>query len=322
MKSLAAPANRALIATLAVCVLLYVLAAVVFRPTFCSLQVLVNFLADNAFLGIIAVGMTLVIISGGIDLSVGAVMALCSVVLAVLMHNRMDPRVAIMIVLPIGSALGFVMGCIVHHLKMAPFIVTLAGMFLARGLAQTISVESLPIQNHFYDSASRLGIPLPGTSLPITAVIFLVMVGIGVYITVFTPFGRNLYAIGWSEDAALLMGLPVGRTKVLVYTFSGFCASLAAVVYTFYQSSGSAVAGVGLELDAIAVVVIGGTLLTGGAGSVIGTLIGTLIFGIIQTAITFQGTLSSWWTRVFIGFLLLAFILLQKLLSPRERASG
>lgn len=307
--------HKPLLATTVVCLLLYGTGAVLF-PGFSSPQVFANFFADNAFLGIIAVGLTLVIISGGIDLSVGSVMSLCTIMMAVLMQRSgVTPLPAITIALAAGTALGFGMGCIIHFFKLAPFIVTLAGMFFARGLAMMIEMESMPISNDFYTWITDLSVGLGPANISITALIFLGVVAIGIYITGCTPFGRNLYALGGNENAAVLMGLPIGRTKVLVYTFSGFCSALAGVVFTFYQSSGSATAGMGLELDAIAVVVIGGTLLTGGAGYVIGTLLGTLIFGIIQTGIMFQGGLNSWWTKVAVGSLLLIFIVLQRLLS-------
>jgi galactofuranose transport system permease protein len=302
-------------ATALVCALLYT-AASIHYPAFFSLRVLINFFADNSFLGIIAVGMTLVIISGGIDLSVGAVMALCATTIASLItDHHLAPLVTMPIALAIGTGMGLAMGCVVYYLKIEPFIATLAGMFLARGTAEIISPSSIPIENHFYSRLSEMGIPVGAAQIPITAIALLAVVAAGVYIASYTPFGRNLYAIGGDENAATLMGLPVGRTKVLVYTISGFCAALAAIVFTVYQSAGNPVAGMGMELDAIAIVVIGGTLLQGGSGSVFGTLIGTLIFGIIQTGITFQGNLSSWWTKVAIGVLLLLFILLQKALS-------
>lgn len=304
-------------ATIAVCILLYAVAAVLYK-NFATSFVFVNFFADNSFLGIIAVGMTLVIISGGIDLSVGALMALCTVIMAVLMsHWGIDPGVSIAITLVIGTFFGFVMGSVIHYLKLAPFIVTLAGMFLARGLAQIVAMKSVPIQNSFYDRVTEAGLSLGSIFIPLPALILLGMVGLGIYLSTYTPFGRNLYAIGGNEDAALLMGLPIGKTKLLVYAFNGFCAALAGVVLTFYQSAGDASAGVGLELDAIAVVVIGGTLLTGGSGLVMGTLVGTLIYGIIQTGITFQGTLNSSCARVAVGLLLLTFIILQKLISRK-----
>jgi len=141
---------------------------------------------------------------------------------------------------------------------------------------------------------------------------------LAVYLAHFTRFGRNTYAIGGSESSAVLMGLPVARTKMLVYAFSGFCSALGGVVFTFYMLSGYGLHAVGLELDAIAAVVIGGTLLTGGSGYVIGTFFGVLIQGVIQTIITFEGTLSSWWTKMVIGLLLFLFILLQRVFTARS----
>jgi simple sugar transport system permease protein len=156
-----------------------------------------------------------------------------------------------------------------------------------------------------------------GLRLPLPAVIFLVVLAAGIFIARQTPFGRHVYALGGNEPSARLMGLPIGRTKIGVYALSGFCSALAGVVYTIYTSSGNAIAATSLELDAIAAVVVGGTLLSGGVGNVAGTLVGVLIFGIIQTAITFQGTLSSWWTKIAVGVLLLAFILLQRLIQRK-----
>lgn len=307
------------VATAAVCAALYAAGAALY-PGFASLQVFSNFFADNASLGIVAVGMTLVIISGGIDLSVGAVMALCSIVIAVMIGSSgASPALAIGAALCLGALFGITTGCVVHYLRLAPFIVTLAGMFLARGMALIVNIESLPVEGRFYEQVTGFGVPFGGALLTVPAFAFLAVTAVGVYLLAYTPFGRNVYALGGSEDASTLMGLPVGRTRIAVYGLSGFCSGLAGVVFTFYQSAGSPTAGSGMELDAIAVVVIGGTLLTGGAGSAIGTLIGVLIFGIIQTGITFQGTLSSWWTKVAIGVLLLLFVLLQRVLSRGTR---
>jgi simple sugar transport system permease protein len=139
------------------------------------------------------------------------------------------------------------------------------------------------------------------------------VLGIGLYLARATSFGRAVYAIGGNEHSALLMGLPVARTVVLVYTLSGFCSALAGVVFTFYMLSGYGLHAMGLELDAIAAVVIGGTLLSGGVGSLVGTLFGVLILGTLQTLISFDGSLSSWWTRIVIGALLFLFCLLQRL---------
>jgi len=312
------------LSTVAVFALLYGIAAVRYESEgFFSLQVFVNFFGDNSFLGIIAVGMTFVILSGGIDLSVGSMLALSSILMALLMEEAgVPPPVAMVLVLASGTTLGFAMGALVRFFGLPPFIVTLAGMFFARGLGFVLHIESIPIQNGFYRAATTWGLAVAGARVPITALVFVGVVAAGVYLSTRTTFGRNVYAVGGGEEAALLMGVPVGRTKVLVYGLSGFCSALAGIVYTLYGSSGDPRAGIGMELDAIAAVVVGGTLLSGGVGYVVGTLVGVLIFGIIQTGITFEGTLSSWWTRVAIGALLLVFILLQKLFArPAERAA-
>lgn len=287
---------------------------------FFSPQVLLNLLIDNAFLLIVAVGMSFVIISGGIDLSVGAVIALTTMISASLVQQlNWSPIIVIPLVLLIGALLGCGMGAIIHYFKIQPFIVTLAGMFLARGLCYVISIQTITIDNPFYTAMAQTKIRLPGGSfISISVIIALVIVAAAIYIAHYTSFGRNVYAIGGSEQSALLMGLPVAKTKILVYTLSGLCSALAGVVFTFYMLSGYGLHAVGMELDTIAAVVIGGTLLTGGVGYIVGTFFGVMIQGIIQTIISFEGTLSSWWTKIVIGLLLCLFILLQKVLSARQ----
>jgi galactofuranose transport system permease protein len=146
---------------------------------------------------------------------------------------------------------------------------------------------------------------------------FLASVIIATLVAGFTRFGRNVYAIGSNENSARLMGLPIGQTKIAIYALAGFFSALGGVVATFYMQSGNPASFVGLELDAIASVVIGGTLLTGGVGFIPGTLMGVLILGLIQQIIIFNGTLNSWWTKIVIGALLLIFIVLQKFISRR-----
>jgi simple sugar transport system permease protein len=288
---------------------------------FLSLQVFLNFFIDNAFLAVTAIGMTFVILSGGIDLSVGSVIALTTMVSAALVEHRgWSPASVIPLVLAMGSAIGFVMGVVIQYFRVQPFIATLAGMFLARGLCYLISIDSITIENAFYSDVAAFRIPLPfETSITVNVVVALVMLAVAIYLAHFTRFGRTVYAIGGNEQSALLMGLPVARTKVLVYTFNGFCSALAGVVFTFYMLSGYGLHAQGMELDAIAAVVIGGTLLTGGSGYVVGTLFGVLIYGTIQTIISFQGDLSSWWTKIVIGLLLLAFCLLQQAFARTRR---
>ncbi|HEY0479356.1 MAG TPA: galactofuranose ABC transporter, permease protein YjfF [Kofleriaceae bacterium] len=289
---------------------------------FLSLQVFLNFFIDNAFLAVTAIGMTFVILSGGIDLSVGSVIALTTMVSATLVeHHGWSPTLVIPLVLAMGSAIGLVMGLVIHYFRVQSFIVTLAGMFLARGLCYVISIDSITIENSFYTEISSFRIPLPfDTSITANVIVAFVMLAIAVYLAHFTRFGRTVYAIGGNEQSALLMGLPVARTKVLVYTFNGFCSALAGVVFTFYMLSGYGLHAQGMELDAIAAVVIGGTLLTGGSGYVVGTMFGVLIYGTIQTIISFEGSLSSWWTKIVIGLLLLAFCLLQRAFARTRRA--
>jgi len=288
---------------------------------FFSPQVFLNLLIDNGFLLIVGVGMTFVILSGGIDLSVGSVIALTTMVSAALVEqHHWSAAGAIPLVLAIGTAFGAFTGWLITRFRLQPFIVTLAGMFLARGLCYLISIDSISITDAEYTAIARTRIPLFGDAASITvgALLAIVMVVIGIVLAHGTEFGRTVYAIGGSEASAVLMGLPVARTTVLVYTFSGFCSALAGVVFTFYMLSGYGLHAVGLELDAIAAVVIGGTLLTGGFGYVIGTLFGVLILGVIQTLISFDGSLSSWWTRIVIGALLFVSCLLQRLFESRR----
>jgi ribose/xylose/arabinose/galactoside ABC-type transport system permease subunit len=311
--------HRPLLASVLVFVMLYAVATIRYRDeSFFTLQVFINFLVDNSFLGIVAVGMTFVILSGGIDLSVGAGMSLSSIVVGVLiMDCGWPPVLAMPAALLLGALLGAGMGCVIHYAGIKPFIVTLAGMFFARGLGFLIHLESINIDHPQHRSLQMVAIPLWGYhELPITAIVFLLVVLIGAYVARYTTFGRAVYAVGGNEEAALLMGLPIGRTKIAIYALSGFCAALAGCVLTLYLSSGSHIEGVALELDAIAAVVIGGTLLTGGVGSVFGTLIGVLIIGIVITVITtYEGVYSSGLTKVAIGGLLLVFVLLQRVLT-------
>ncbi|WP_214412372.1 galactofuranose ABC transporter, permease protein YjfF [Sphaerisporangium fuscum] len=287
---------------------------------FFSGQVVLNLLIDNAFLLVAAVGATFVILTGGIDLSVGAMVALSTMICASLVQHHGWPIYAVIpLVLAVGAVAGFVMGYVIHHFRIQPFIATLAGMFLARGLCYVISVDSISITDPVFTDLAQARLPLPGgTFVSPSVVIALVVVAAAFYVLHYTRLGRGVYAIGGGEQSALLMGLPVARIKITVYTVSGLCSALAGVLLTFYMLSGYSLHAVGMELDAIAAVVIGGTLLTGGSGYVLGTLLGVLVLGLMQTIISFQGTLSSWWTKIVIGILLCVFILLQRLIGTRK----
>lgn len=301
--------------TIGLFVLFYTLAALRYTGIG-TVQVFSNLLIDNAFLFISAIGMTFVILSGGIDLSVAAVIAFTSILSAALLEQAMlSPVIVIPLVLLIGALFGAAMGALIHYFAIPPFIATLAGMFLARGACFLISIYAIPIENAFYRAVAQYQIRLPiGGFISINVVIALLMLVVAIYILHYTRFGRTVYAIGGNEQSALLMGLPVARTKVLIYALNGFCSALAGVVYSFYMLSGYGLYANGFELDIIAAVVIGGTLLSGGFGYVIGTFFGVLIQGLIQVVITFDGTLNSWWTRIVVGVLTLFFIGMQRFL--------
>ena len=301
--------------TCALFVVLFGIGAIQFDG-FGSSRVLFNLLSDNAFLIIAAVGMTFVILSGGIDLSVGAVIALTGVICSVLISKyQWHPLVVFPVVLIGGTAFGAIMGAIIHYYKMQPFIVTLAGMFFARGLASVISEESIPIEHEFYNQVAEFGFMLPGDAwIGTSTIICLLVLFVAIIIAHYTRFGGRVYAVGGDANSAALMGIPLAQTTIRIYAISAFLATLAGIVYSFYTFSGYSLAAVGVELDAIAAVVIGGTLLTGGYGYMFGTLMGVLIMGVVQTYISFDGTLSSWWTKIVIGLLLFCFIALQQLL--------
>ena len=289
-------------------------------PGFLSVQVVCNLLIDNAYLVVIAVGMTFVILSGGIDLSVGSVLALSTLIAAWLLQvAHWPPLLVIACVLLLGAAFGGAMGALIHYFRLQPFIVTLGGMFLARGLCYLISIDAITIDDPLFVAMSRTQLPVAGGFVSPGVAIALAMLALAAWGAHYSAFGRAVVAVGGNEQSALMMGLAVGRTKVLVYALSGVCAALGGVLFAFYMLSGYALHAQGAELDAIAAVVIGGTLLAGGYGYVAGALSGVLVLGAIQTLIAFDGTLSSWWTKIVIGALLLAFCLVQRLLATNKK---
>jgi len=314
--------NLPVLVTLGLFIIMFALGSIAFRGFF-SPQNFLNLFIDNAYLLILAVGMTFVIISGGIDLSVGSMLALSGMVSSYLLEKaHMSPLFVIPIVLLMGVALGLFMGYLIQTFDLPPFIITLAGLYLARGLCYVVSLFTIAVQNPFFESVAHAQVKIIGDNfLSAGALIAIAVVLIGFFVSRYTKFGRTVYAIGGSEQSAILMGLPVARTKIAIYALSGFCAALAGIVFTFYTLSGYGLNGSGMELDTIASVVIGGTLLTGGVGNIFGSLLGVLVYGIIQVLVVFQGTLNSWWTRIVIGFLVFVFCLLQRLFESRKPTS-
>jgi len=316
-----------LLATAALACAAYLLGAILY-PGMRDPQVFFNILSSNSYLLISAVGMTLVILSGGIDLSVSGVVALTTVATAALLRDGTNPWLVVLLMLLMGMALGAIMGGFIAYLRVQPFIATLAGMWFARGMCFFISDDAIAIHHPFMRILALTRLLIPGLSDPATqrgdfitimTVISFLVLGVVALMAQFTKFGRSLYAIGGDEQSARLMGLAVPTTKVLVYTFNGLCSALAGIVLAAFVASGHGLYASGFELRAIAAVVMGGTSLAGGSGYVLGTLFGVLILGITQTLIQFNGSLSSWWTNIVIGLLTFLFIAVQSVLAARRK---
>jgi simple sugar transport system permease protein len=286
---------------------------------FISPLVMSNLLIDNSYIVVLAVGMTFVILTGGIDLSVGAVVALSGVLGARMFAAGYPALITIPLMVIIGTLIGLIVGVMVLIFDVQPFIATLAAMFLARGLSFILAPESIPIRA---DSITALGTAryfLGEWVITPSGIISLIMLAGAFVMLHYTRFGRTIYAIGEDEASAELMGLRVARTKLLVYVLSGTCSGVAGLLFAISTRAGYSRNGIGMELTAIAAVVIGGTILTGGSGYVLGSFLGVLALGLIQTMITFEGTLSSWWTSIFIGALLFVFVILQRVVVIQRK---
>jgi simple sugar transport system permease protein len=282
-------------------------------------RVISSLLLDNAYLFILAVGMTFVILTGGIDLSVGAVMAFTGMFGASLLRDGMPSAAVVPIMLLLGATFGLAIGILVQYFDVQPFIASLAAMFAARGLAFMVSLDSIKVEDPtiLWLQSTRIQAGVGSWYITPTGIIALLAVAVAALVLAYTRFGRTIYAIGGNEQSARLMGLPVVRTKLLAYVVSGVCAGLAGVVFTAYTGASYPLNGMGTELDTIAAVVIGGTLLTGGSGYVVGSMIGVFVYGTIKTVISFLGADQSW-TRISIGALLLTFVVVQRIIVARS----
>lgn len=314
-------------ATIILFVIAYVVSAI-YLPGMRDKQVFLNLFNQSPYLLVSVVGETLVVISGGIDLSVAGIVPLVTTASAALLRIGWNPWMTMLLMLAIGAAMGAMMGYFITYMKVQPFIATLAGLWIGRGLAYTISNNSIAINNRTYELLSRTKILIPGLSdvvaqkgayitpsVVLAVLVFVVMI----YVAQYTRFGRTIYSMGGkngaNEQSARLIGLPVNRTKMFVYTLNGFLSALAGILLSIYTGSGHGAYGNGLEMTVIAAVVIGGTALTGGEGYVFGAVFGTLITILIQTIIQIQGTLISWWTLIVIGLITLFFIGMQAFFS-------
>lgn len=282
-----------------------------------------NLLSDYAPVGIAAVGATLVIISGGIDLSVGSAVVFSSVLCSHLVaREEWHPLCAMAAGVTCGGVMGATMGLLIAGLELPAFMVTLAGMFAIRAAAFLVEDESLAAGHAFATWVHReWKAPIwGGAALEARAALMLLVFASGWTIAVRTRLGRRIHAVGGQEGAAMMMGVPVKRTKILTYTIAGMCAGLAGWVMYLYQGAGDPTAGLGLELTVIAAVVLGGTPLSGGQGTVAGTFIGVMILGVIRMIINYEGNLNAAWTSVATGALLLAFVCLQRLILQGGKA--
>lgn len=317
--------NGPLLTTIGVFLMVFYIGGILY-PAMRRPQVFFNLFINDSSLLLVAIGMTMVILSGGggIDLSVGGVIALTSTASAALLRSGVSPYIVMPLMIVMGIAFGAFMGWIIQTLKVQPFIATLMGLYFTRGLAYIISLTSVTITDPLYKqlALTPIYIPfLPNTYVYPTTLVGPIVLLLAIYLSFYTRFGRTLYAMGNNEQSALLMGLSVGRTKIAVYAFSGFCSALAGIVFSMSLLAGYGQFATGMELDAIAAVVIGGTSLSGGVGNVIGTLFGVLIHGTIVSILQFNGTLSSWWTRIGVGILTLIFIGVQSLFYVRKKHS-
>jgi len=301
-----------LLATIAVFAALYI-AGGMFYPRIFSSLVFGHLLADNAFIIIAAIGVTFVIISGGIDLSIGSMIGFVGVAMASLIQAGWDPVLVLVLVLVFGLLYGAFQGFIIDFCDIQPFIATLSGLFLLRGACFMVNLNSTPIRSPFVSWFNNIYVDLPGGGfLTGGALVMLFMLALAIVIAHYTRFGTNVYAMGGDRPSAILMGMPMRRTTVMIYALAGFYSAVAGVIYAMNTSSGYPLAGNTLELSAIAASVLGGTMLTGGVGLVVGALFGGMILALISTIIIFNGSLNGAWIMIATGFLLFAFIVIQR----------
>ncbi len=322
--------NFLLFVTIVLFILMYIIGIILFHSKgFGRMQTFLNMLIDNAGLLIASAGMTVILITGGIDISIGSVVGLVCMMLAYSMQILgMNAWLSIALVLAFGLLFGAVQGFLIAYLKLQPFIVTLAGMFFCRGLTAMISANQIAITKNetFLGIANKnINVLIGATTnkrgvkmypfVHPSVIIALVVIVIIWFMLRYTKFGRNLFAVGGNENSALLMGVNVRKTKFCAYVLNGFLASFAGFVFCLNTCSGFVEQAKGFEMEAISSAVIGGTLLTGGVGTVVGSFFGVLIKATIETYIRCEGTLSSWWNKIVLSALLCFFIVLQSIFT-------
>ena len=332
------PSNTTLLLTITICSFfaMYLLAMVIWGGGFLNPQQFLDLFNNNAYLILVACGLTIVMITGGIDISVGGTIALITMTTVVYMRDHNGGVLsAVLISLGIGLAMGLVQGTLVSYLKIQPFIVTLAGMFFTRGMTTIVSKEPVTAKNAAFIAIKEAHLKIPGLGryakngnfipayIEIGVVIALVVVILLWATLKWTRFGRNLYAVGGNNESALMLGINVQKTQFFAYVLCGLLAGIGGLVYLLHTGAGNASNATQAEMQAIASSIIGGTLLSGGVGSVIGTLFGVMSLKTINNIVVASGLREPYWQSITTGLMLCFFILLQSvILASRKKKLG
>lgn len=324
--------NLLLMITVIVFFAMYIGAILFQGKGFLKPQTFFNMLNANAALIITSCGMSIVMITGGIDISVGGVAALVSMCCAVYLdYQGGNVFGAVMIALGIGLAFGLVQGFLVAYLDIQPFIVSLAGMFFARGMTTIVNTNPFNVANEAFVALKETRIVVPGMGsvnklgkyvdayVEIGVVVALLVVLILFFVLKWTKLGRNFYAVGGNAQSALMLGINVKRTKFLSHVICSFLAGIGGFVYFMHVGSGSASHASGMEMNAIASSIIGGTMLTGGVGNILGTFFGVLSLSTIQNIVSSAGLDQAWWTGITIAAMLCLFLLIQSVVIARKK---
>lgn len=324
--------NLLLTITIVVFLLMYLGAALFLGGAFTKPQAFFNILNNNAALIITSCGMSIVMITGGIDISIGGVVALVSMCCAVYLDFH-DGSIfgSILIALGIGLAYGLVQGFLVAYLDIQPFIVSLAGMFFARGMTTIVNTAPFNVANEKFTALKLTRINVPGMGavnkkgiyvpayVEIGVVVALLLVILLFVVLRWTKLGRSFYAVGGSKQSALMLGVNVKRTKFLSHIICSLLAGIGGYVYFLHVGSGAASHAMGMEMNAIASSIIGGTMLTGGVGNIIGTLFGVLSLSTIQNIVSSAGFDQAWWTGITIAAMLCLFLLIQSVIMANKK---
>ncbi len=316
--------------TIVIFFVMYILAMILFGGGFLHVQQVFDMLNDNASLIIVTCGLTIVMIGGGIDISVGAVTSLVVMSCVLYLNKGGNIFVAVLLAVGIGLAFGLVHGFLVSYLEIQPFIVTLAGMFFARGMTTILSVNPQKVSHVAFNTFREKRIVIPwlgytannGNKIParmeLGVVIALACVILVWMLLKYVRLGRNFYAMGGNQQSALMLGINVKRTRFLSYILSGLLSGIAGFVFMMHTGAGNSTNAAGMEMNAIASAIIGGTLLTGGVGNVIGSFFGTMILTTIKKIVVASGLNDPWWQSITTGGMLCFFILLQSIVLGKR----